>query len=181
VKAVILKLTTVGLPALVAVMLAAPGSASAQPSTVGSVASVGSVTTVGIGSAADAASVTAIHLSADLVPATSPSQCPSGDLCFWVGAGYTGAMGQVAGNNASWTRFSQSQCAGGTWNDCASAIYNHGASENARVFRDANGGGGGRCIPRGTAWNNLTSQYFDNGVKMNDAISSNDWITSACP
>lgn len=165
-KAVITKLAFIGLPFLVAAAVAAPASASARPPVTGSVHSTGVAATVDTG--------------ASVVPATSPSQCPVGDLCFWVSAGYVGAMGEVADNNGSWTKFSQSQCAGGTWNDCASAIYNHGQYDNARVFRDNNGNGGGVCLPRGTMWDNLTSHYFDNGYNMNDAISSNDWITSAC-
>jgi Peptidase inhibitor family I36 len=174
VKAVITKLAVIGLPTLVAIGLATPGLAFASPSTVDSVRSAGSTSTIaGTGSTADG-------LSTGAVPATSPAQCPSGDLCFWVGANYTGAMGELSGNNGSWTKFTELQCLYGSWNDCASAIYNHGASKNARVFRNNNGGGGGRCIPRGTAWSNLTSQYFDNGANMNDAISSNDWVSSAC-
>jgi hypothetical protein len=151
VKAAIAKLALIGLPALVAGGLVAPGSAFARPSTVDTV-----------------------------VPATSPSQCPSGDLCFWVDAGYVGQMGKFAGNNANWTDFSEAQCKHGNWNDCASAIYNHGASENARVFQNSNYQGGVRCIARGTLWSDLTKQSFNNGGNMNDAISSNDWTTAAC-
>lgn len=114
------------------------------------------------------------------VPASSAADCPAGYLCFWANAGWGNPRGQVSGNNGSWTKFSQAACNGGTWNDCASSIYNHGSFDNARVFRDNDGKGGGRCLPIGTKWDNLTAQYFDNGVKMNDAISSNDWITSAC-
>jgi hypothetical protein len=180
VRAVITKLAVIGLPAFLAAALAAPVSASAQSSTTGTVQSTGSVATVGTGSTAGASAVPVNDLSADAVPAAA-SACPLGDLCFWVNAGYSGAMGRVANNNASWTHFAQSQCRGGNWNDCASAIYNHGQFDNARVFKDNNGGGGGVCLPRGTMWSNLTARYFDNGVNMNDAISSNDWIASACP
>ncbi len=151
VRPVIRKLAVVGLPVLVASALATPASAEAAPFTSG------------------------------VAPASAPADCPAGDLCFWVDAGYKGAMGELAGNNGSWTKFSEQQCPHANWNDCASAIYNHGTSDNARVFRDSNGGGGGACLPRGTLWSNLTSHYFDNGVNMNDAISSNDWISSACP
>lgn len=161
-KSVITKLAIIGLPTLVASALAAPASASAATGRpAGSAATGGAGSTVG--------------------PATSPSQCPSGSLCFWVDAGYVGKMGKVSGNNGSWTKFSESHCAGGTWNDCASAIVNHkGSGYSARVFKDNNGGGGGRCIPNGTAWSNLQAHYFDNGVKMNDNISSNDFITGGC-
>jgi hypothetical protein len=117
---------------------------------------------------------------ASVSPRSSTADCPSGYLCFWVDANWVGKMGKVAGNNGSWTNLSESTCKGGTWNDCASALFNNGAVDNARVFKDANGKGGGRCVVRGTKWSNLTAQYFDNGVKMNDQISSNDWVSSAC-
>lgn len=161
VKRVITKLAVIGLPTLIAAALAVPTSASAATGR-----STGSAATVGAGSMA--------------VPATAPSQCPSGSLCFWVDAGYVGKMGKVSGNNGSWAKFSESQCAGGTWNDCASALVNHKSGYSARVYKDNNGGGGGRCVPYNTEWSNLQAQYFDNGIKMNDNISSNDWITGGC-
>ncbi|GIH19431.1 peptidase inhibitor family I36 protein [Rugosimonospora africana] len=154
-KSIVTKLALIGLPVLAAAALAAP--ASAHPSTTSSVR------------------------PSSVVPASSTADCPLGDLCFWVDANWIGKMGMVSGNNGSWTKFAEPQCNGGTWNDCASAIYNHGQYSNARVFKDDNGGGGGSCLPRGTMWSNLTSHYFDNGVKMNDQISSNDWVSSACP
>jgi hypothetical protein len=127
-----------------------------------------------------ALAVAAPASAAPSAAAGSPAACPAGNLCFWSDAGYGGAMGKVAGNNGSWTKFPESACATKNWSDCASSIYNHGSFDSARVFHDINGKGGGRCLPIGTKWDNLTDQFFDNGVKMNDAISSNDWITSAC-
>lgn len=163
------RLAVAGLPVLVAAVMAAPVSAAAQPATAGGSQPAG------------VSALAATNTPAGVLPASAPADCPSGDLCFWVDAGYIGKMGMFSGNNGNWGDFSQSQCSGGTWNDCASAIYSHGSVDNARVFKDINGGGGGACLPRGTLWSNLTSHYFDNGVNMNDQISSNDWISSACP
>ena len=67
VKAVFVKLAMAGLPALVAVAIAAP--ASAQPAT-------------GAG-----------YLENSVTPASSTADCPAGDLCFWVSANWVGKMG----------------------------------------------------------------------------------------
>jgi peptidase inhibitor family I36 len=160
------RLAVLGLPALAAAAaLAAPVPAAAT----------------GTAQASGSAAVPNAAITTSVTPASSPADCPVGDLCFWVDAGYVGKMGMVSGNNSNWNLFGQPACSTATWNDCASAIYAHGQYDNARVFRNSSGGGGGACLPKGTMWSNLTSHYFDNGYNMNDSISSNDWISTACP
>jgi hypothetical protein len=107
------------------------------------------------------------------------SSCPAGYLCFWVNAGYAGAMGKFAGDNGWWGQYSQAQCQTGTWNDCASSLYNHGNYDAVYVYQDVNYGGGRACAARGTAWSNLTTLHFNNGAGMNDVITSNKWLTTA--
>jgi hypothetical protein len=110
------------------------------------------------------------------------TSCPSTYLCFWVNANWGGAMGKLAGPNPTWTVFPQSQCRGGNWNDCASALYNHGSSDQALVYENVGESGPYACIPRGTTeFANLTQWvYSQDGHSMNDSISSNAWTTNPC-
>lgn len=112
----------------------------------------------------------------------SYSSCPASYLCFWVDAGFSGAMGKLSGSNTNWTVFSQSTCQTRNWNDCASALYNNGNSDQALVWEDAGYTGGYACVARGTTmYSNLANwTYADNSHSMNDSISSNDWTTNAC-
>ncbi len=128
----------------------------------------------------------ATHAVKAAVPAAPVSRnytsCPSTYLCFWVNANWGGAMGKLAGPNPTWAAFSQSQCSGGTWNNCASALYNHGSSDQALVYENTGESGPYACIPRSvTSFNNLTQWvYGQDGHSMNDSISSNAWTTNAC-
>lgn len=154
---VITKLAVIALPAIAAgAMIAAP-AASAAPA---------------------APAVQSAAVAGAVVPAAT-SSCPAGYLCFWVNAGYTGNMGKFAGNNPWWGQFSQAQCKSGTWNDCASSLYNHGNYDAVFVYQDINYGGGRACVARGTAWSNLTTMYSNDGHGLNDAITSNQWRTVA--
>ncbi len=130
--------------------------------------------------AASALPVPATH-AAPNAPAASAT-CVSGYFCFWVNAGYVGARGQLAGNNSNWTVFAQSQCKGGTWNDCASAGYNDGSSgDGVIVYQNAGFGGGAFCFPQFSVAPNFTQYEFSNGAGLNDAVSSNQWVgASVC-
>jgi hypothetical protein len=110
------------------------------------------------------------------------TSCPSTYLCFWVNSNWGGAMGKLAGPNTTWAAFKQSQCSGGTWNNCASALYNHGASDQALVYENTGKTGPYACIPRSvTSFSNLTQWvYAQDGHSMNDSISSNAWTTNPC-
>jgi hypothetical protein len=129
-------------------------------------------------------------------PLSSPTDCmnlvsTSGrPLCFWVDAGFVGKMGDVFGTNDNWTAkpdFTQAACPGGTWNDCASALFNAG-SEIAIVFQNINRTAKDhfQCIAPGTmAYKNLAADNYPQppNPTMNDSISSNEWTPSGaqCP
>lgn len=128
--------------------------------------------------APQAAKVSVAPQSPHTVAATNPCGLP-GDLCFWVNIGWGGAKGHVAGNNGNWAVFPQAQCAGGTWNDCASSAFNDGNFDAVRLRQDINGGGGFFCIPKGVGYSNFTRLSFSNGANLNDAVSSNYWQGTA--
>lgn len=95
--------------------------------------------------------------------------CPASYSCAWINAGYGGARGQWAGNNANWRVFPRSGCQTGTWNDCASSFRNHGTYCTVSTYRDAYGGGGGIIWFLGDSSSNLNDQ------SINDEISSDVW------
>jgi hypothetical protein len=121
--------------------------------------------------------------------------CPQHWLCFWVNSNEGGAEGKFEGNNSFWGDFGQAQCvfphaahdAHGTWNDCASSIYNNGATagvDYAIVYQNSNMGGGAYCFAPQTGSSNLASiHYRQNGkpisATLNDSISSNSWAGAA--
>ncbi len=123
-------------------------------------------------------------------PMSSPTDCSklvSGGghpLCFWVSANFVGKMGALYGQNAWWANFSQPQCttgdSNGTWNDCASGLYNAG-SEIAVIYQDKNYSGGRGCVVHGTTGFADLANYTwgNNGEPVNDSISSNSWTTNS--
>jgi hypothetical protein len=107
--------------------------------------------------------------------------CDATYLCFWVNTGRGGAEGKVAGSNPNWADFSQSQCAGGTWNNCASSLVNAGTSGlGAQVYEDTNYKGGDMCLSDDEYLANLTNYTWADGSSVNDSISSNNWETEEC-
>jgi hypothetical protein len=159
----------IAVPLIIAGALIAPSAAAAAPSSTGSALTTSTGST---GLAPDSS------VQVPNAVAASFGSCPLKYLCFWVDAGPAGAMGKVMGDNVNWTDFPQSTCKHGNWNDCASALYNHGQFDAVTVFQDINMQGGSRCLILGTMWANLTQHTFVNGVNMNDAITSNQWRTS---
>jgi hypothetical protein len=152
------KLALIAVPTIMAGSMMCAPAASAAPATTSAAASAATVTPAGL------------------------TACAPGDLCFWVNAGYLGAMGHVSGNNAFWGVFLQAQCRGGTWNDCASSLYNHGNYDAVLVYQDKGPSGAYACVPRTAHWSDLTKYYSNDGHGLNDAISSNAWLTTAsCP
>jgi hypothetical protein len=130
-----------------------------------------------------------------LAPLSSPTDCMNlveatdRPLCFWVDANFVGAMGHVFGTNDAWNTFvfNQAACPTGTWNDCASSLFNAG-SEIAIVFMNIDRKANDRfqCIAPGTmAFKNLAADNYPQNPNptMNDSISSNEWTPSGaqCP
>lgn len=113
--------------------------------------------------------------AADVKPLVGPADCPSTYLCFWVHAGWGGPMGKLSGRNENWGAFRQSQCTTGTWNDCASAIWNNGRSCEAVVHEHPNQRGANWVINRNTGSDNLAFNGKPTGGNWNDVISSNRW------
>lgn len=109
-------------------------------------------------------------------PLAAPA-CDSSYFCFWVNINFGGDRGQVAGNNPTWTRFSEPTCPSGTWNDCASSGFNNGTSGlGVRVYENANYTGRSTCLPKGW-YGNFTGKYWDGTTtNINDKISSNRWM-----
>jgi hypothetical protein len=133
-----------------------------------------------------------------IAPLSSPTDCMnmfiSGEgrpLCAWVDAGFVGKMMPFFLTNDSWTSFPEATCtlgdANGTWNDCASALFNAG-SQIAIVFQNIDRKASDRfqCIAPGTmAYKNLAADNYPQSPNptMNDSISSNEWTPSGaqCP
>ncbi|HEX5115727.1 MAG TPA: peptidase inhibitor family I36 protein [Pseudonocardiaceae bacterium] len=151
--------------------------------------------TVMVAPAAVANAATAPSQPSAVQPLSSPTDCSNmvtsagRPLCFWVDANFVGKMGVVFGTNDSWTgaAFAQPACGGGTWNDCASALYNAG-SEIAIVFKniDRKATDEFQCIAPGTmSFKDLALNSWPQPAHgtMNDAISSNEWTPSGaqCP
>jgi hypothetical protein len=112
--------------------------------------------------------------------AAAPAGCSSGNVCFWNGENYTGAgPGQLSGRNSDWSVFRQSACPNGTWDNCASSVYNNGVSCKAVLWTGKGYTGGFFSLSRGSGETQLASSH-------NNAFSSNSWIspsnttTSAC-
>lgn len=122
-------------------------------------------------------------------PAASPnamSDCPAGYLCAWVDGNFGRDRAQFAGDNEAWGLFSDPECvypsgggpfSNGTWNDCASSLYNHGNYDGVIVYRDNQYQSYSDCLPLGTS-----IQYMpfwpNTSETMNDEISSNKWVGS---
>jgi hypothetical protein len=139
------------------------------------------IVAVGLLGAPASAQTSAVQSSSQpsVVQPNATTSCPAGNLCFWVDAGYNRAMGKVGGDNGSWAAFAQADCGGGTWNDCASSVFNHGNFDKVYVYQNDGFLGGVVCLSKGTAWSDLSQRVFNNDVGMNDQISSNRWGTNA--
>lgn len=98
----------------------------------------------------------------------APPGCTATNVCFWNGTNYSDGPGRLSGSNSNWTAFSHSSCPTGTWNDCASSVYNNGTSCSANLWTTANYGGSRLTLGIGSGQTALSST-------MNNAISSNNW------
>lgn len=131
---------------------------------------------------------TAAHAST-IQPASSPADCAAltnstqgAPLCFWVDVNYVGKMGYYYGTGPHWKVWTQNAgtCPNGNWANCASALDNTSGSYYARVWDGDGLHGAHRCLAPGTRLSDLTLDYFDGGtVNMNDAIESNDWLSTS--
>jgi Peptidase inhibitor family I36 len=156
-------------PGIAVAMLAVGGATAAQAST----------QSVSHGAIAATAATAA-------TPMSDIADCKAADptrsyICWWVGANMTGKMHPVRDAISNWTTQKEASCAGGTWNDCASTLYNDNASYGAFFFYSANDSGSNFCMTPGTYLGNLTQyDYAGSTIPINDTISSNSWDTDGC-
>lgn len=132
------------------------------------------------GAPAIAATAAPPHASTSTVTTTAreataaPANCPAGDLCGYTSPNYVGSVaagteGELAGNNLNLN------VANDVWNRVAS-IYNHGRTDNVRVYRGENYSSNTACLYKGTGFPNMASQL----PNLYHHIWSNLWITSNC-
>jgi hypothetical protein len=151
-------------PGLAAVMLAAGGATAAHAST----------QSVDHGATAAAAAV----------PLSNIANCKAADpthryVCWWVGANQTGKMHPVRDAISNWATQKEPTCPSGTWNDCASTLYNDNSSYGAFFFYNPGDGPPDFCMLPGTYLNDLTKyDYAGTAVPINDTISSNSWAAN---
>ncbi|MEU6990957.1 peptidase inhibitor family I36 protein [Streptomyces sp. NPDC046465] len=105
--------------------------------------------------------------------------CAAGDTCFWVNSNYGGNRGRVAGDNENFTSFAQSQCRGGTWNDCISSIANRGRECTVYYWTSANYTGRYHSLGRNDQVPDFGAAppVGYNDPAFNDTISSNHWCS----
>lgn len=123
-------------------------------------------------------------------PMSSIADCPAHDLCWWVDANQVGVMHPVRDAIYDWRTQTEPTCGSGTWDDCASTLYNNNAGFGAQVYSEPYPKGGspsssdpGYCLEPGShAALNLTTVHYSNEttLSLNDTISSNRWRTGGC-
>ena len=137
------------------------------------------VTTVGVAAAsASSPRPSALRLtvasSQSAQSFAAPSGCTAGNVCFWVNANFNDGPGRLSGINRDWSVFHHSTCPNGTWNNCASSVYNNGVSCWAVLWMDPGFGGLSMVLANGTGESDLTDDE-EVGSLFNDNISSNSW------
>lgn len=123
-------------------------------------------------------------------PMSSIANCPANDLCWWVDANQVGAMHPVRDAIYDWRTQTESTCGSGTWDDCASTLYNNKSGFGAQVYSEPYPKGGspsssdpGYCLEPGShAALDLAQVHYSNEItlSLNDTISSNRWRTGGC-
>jgi hypothetical protein len=128
--------------------------------------------------------------SAAVTPHSSIADCPVNDLCWWVNANQVGKMHPVRDAIFDWRTQFEPTCGSGTWDDCASTLYNKRSGFGAQVYSEPYPKGGspaasdpGFCLQPGSHIAlNLTTVHYSNEVSLtlNDTISANRWRTGGC-
>jgi hypothetical protein len=141
------------------------------------------------GATAAHASAQSVHqgaTAATAAPRSNIADCKAADpthsfVCWWVGANQTGKMHPVRDAISNWQTQKEPTCQTGTWNDCASTLYNDNSSDGAFFFYNSGDSGSNFCMPPGTYLNDLTKyDYAGTTIPINDTISSNSWDTNGC-
>lgn len=144
---------------------------------------------IGGATAAQASTQSVAHratVAAAAAPMSNIADCKAADpthsyVCWWVGANQTGKMHPVRDAISNWQTQKEATCQTGTWNDCASTLYNDNSSHGAWLFYNAGDGVPDFCMVPGSYLGDL-SQYVYPGtnVNINDTISSNSWGSAGC-
>ena len=121
-----------------------------------------------------AAVASAVLLAPTAPAAAAVSDCPETYVCIWENHHYSGRMGRFAGNETNLkNRKTPATNCPGSWNDCASSVYNNGLSGCAVfLFVDAGYKGKYHTLARGDAEN---IPDWDPG--FNDKLSSIRWCS----
>ncbi|MFI5841549.1 peptidase inhibitor family I36 protein [Catenuloplanes sp. NPDC051500] len=107
--------------------------------------------------------------------AAAPPNCTPTNLCFWNYINYSDGPGRLSGSNPNWGAFSHASCPSGTWNDCASSLFNNGTSCTAHVYYYTNYGTPVHNIGIGGARTNLANYSTGLGNTWDNNIRSNNW------
>lgn len=174
--------STAAIGAVLAVAFAAPSSASSARDVSSSTQLVSSSATAHSVAIAKPASA-----SAAAIPAAAPEGCPSGKVCIYADAFYTGKPGEFEETNANWGSdlgTSDGACVAGStaasdnhggWNDCVSSIYNN-TSSNFYFYINAGcsyGGGYQLEVAADSGRANLNTDIGNHGTGyFNDSLSS---------
>ncbi len=96
-----------------------------------------------------------------------------GKVCVWQSINFTGEEGVFSGTNANWKDLGGGTAfATGSWNDCASSIFNNKSINSVTLWEDINFTGGSFCVAPMTGYSDFTKHTFTNGDGLNDAVSS---------
>jgi hypothetical protein len=142
------------------------------------------------GATAAQASTQSVNQGASVAAAAAPmsdiADCQAADptrrfVCWWVGANETGKMHPVRDAISDWKTQKEATCLGGTWNDCASTLYNDNSVQGAWFFYNSGDSGSDFCMVSGSFLSNLAVEdYPGTGFTINDTISSNRWGAANC-
>lgn len=95
--------------------------------------------------------------------------CPSTYLCAWANTDYNSARLTIRESNSDFGKFAQSACTKyGTWNDCASSLYNHTSDRCYRLYATAGWVGGYHTLSSGDVVANLGTAWAYNDVISSD-------------
>ncbi|MFG2049460.1 peptidase inhibitor family I36 protein [Micromonospora sp. NPDC048935] len=108
--------------------------------------------------------------------------CDPGSFCVWVDPNYSDGPGQWPNSTSSYFGWAHKSCGlinGGTWNNCASSVFNNGQNCNIQLYDDVNYGTGRGYynLAKGGHLANLKLDKMTDGSPMDNRISSHKWCT----
>lgn len=129
-----------------------------------------------MGAPAAASSGGASSGAADAVVLAGMSACPLTYFCVWNKANFSDGPGKWANAEWNYTNWSHDSCPHGSWNDCASSVYNHGQSCKVTFYENIDFEGAFFYqLPRGSYLANLALDKWSDGTSPDNKISSHNW------